>query len=63
MYDEGIGTKIDNQKAFELYQNAANLANDVNLASIYEKGDGITKDIDKKQFIWYEKSVKQGNQE
>jgi TPR repeat protein len=28
-YDEGIGTKIDKQKAFELYQNAENLGDDM----------------------------------
>ncbi|EXX79008.1 Skt5p [Rhizophagus irregularis DAOM 197198w] len=61
-YDEGIGTKIDKQKAFESYQNAANLGQDVaqnNLAVLYEEGDGIAKDIDK-AIYWYEKSAKQG---
>ncbi|GBC22425.1 kinase-like domain-containing protein [Rhizophagus irregularis DAOM 181602=DAOM 197198] len=66
-YSNGIGTKIDKQKAFELYQNAANLGhNDVhaqyNLALMYEKGDGITKYIDK-AIYWYKKSAKQGNQD
>jgi TPR repeat protein len=63
-YDEGIGTKIDKQKAFELYQNTANLghiAAQNNLAVMYEKGDGITKDINK-AIYWYEKSAKQGNE-
>ncbi|EXX79527.1 Skt5p [Rhizophagus irregularis DAOM 197198w] len=63
-YDEGIGTKIDKQKAFELYQNAANLGNYMaqnNLALMYEEGDGIAKDIDK-AIYWYEKSAKQGNE-
>jgi TPR repeat protein len=62
-YDEGIGTKIDKQKAFELYQNAANLGHDIaqnNLAIMYEEGDCITKDIDR-AIYWYEKSAKQGN--
>ncbi|UZO03820.1 uncharacterized protein OCT59_024221 [Rhizophagus irregularis] len=67
IYCNGIGTKIDKQKAFELYQNAANLGhNDVhaqyNLALMYEKGDGITKYIDK-AIYWYKKSAKQGNQD
>ncbi|GET03243.1 kinase-like domain-containing protein [Rhizophagus clarus] len=62
MYNLGIGTKIDKQKAFELYQNAANLEEEVaqiNLALMYEKGDGITKDVNK-AIYWYEKSAIQG---
>ncbi|POG75296.1 uncharacterized protein OCT59_024287 [Rhizophagus irregularis] len=65
-YNYGIGTKIDKQRAFELYQNAANLGEMVaqyNLGTIYELGEGITIiDIDK-AIHWYEKSAKQGNKE
>ena len=52
------------QKAFELYQKAANLGNgnaQYNLALIYESGNGIEKNIDK-AIYWYEKSAKQGHQ-
>ncbi|UZO03807.1 uncharacterized protein OCT59_024209 [Rhizophagus irregularis] len=64
-YNNGIGTKINKQKAFELYQNAAILGDDTaqfNLALMYEEGDGITKDIGK-AIYWYEKSAKQGDQD
>ncbi|RIA82378.1 hypothetical protein C1645_835445 [Glomus cerebriforme] len=58
-----IGTNIDKQKAFELYQKAANLGDSIaqyNLALMYEKGDEIKKD--KNQAIyWYEKSAEQGD--
>ncbi|CAB4439668.1 unnamed protein product [Rhizophagus irregularis] len=46
----GVGTKIDKQKAFELYQDAANLGHDIaqnNLAVLYEKEMELQKDIDK----------------
>ena len=45
-YKEGIGTDIDEQIVFELYQEAANLGNDFaqyNLALMYENGDGTEK--------------------
>ncbi|EXX78943.1 hypothetical protein RirG_010370 [Rhizophagus irregularis DAOM 197198w] len=61
-YEKGIGTKVDKQKAIELYQESANLGNEVaqnNLGVMYKNGDGIAKDIDK-AIYWYEKSAKQG---
>ncbi|PKK64147.1 kinase-like protein [Rhizophagus irregularis] len=61
--EEGIGTKIDKQKAFELYQNAANLGEKAaqhNLGNMYEFGKGITIDIDK-AIHWYGKAAKKGH--
>ena len=63
-YYTGIGTNVDKQKAFELYQKAANLGHSFaqnNLALMYEDGDGIAKNIDQAIF-WYKKAVEQGYQ-
>jgi TPR repeat protein len=63
-YDNGIGTDIDTQKAFELYQEAANLGNKVaqhNLANMYEYGEGVEKNTNK-AIYWYKKSAEQGYQ-
>ena len=49
-YSNGIGSDINKQKAFELYQEASNFGNtfaQYNFALMYENGDGIKKDIDK----------------
>ena len=53
------------QKAFELYQKAANLGNSVaqyNLALMYENEKGIAKDIDQ-SIYWYKKSAENGGQD
>ncbi|RGB29655.1 hypothetical protein C1646_766345 [Rhizophagus diaphanus] len=58
----GIGTDIDTQKAFELYQKGANLGNSIsqyNVALVYEFGKGIGKDLDL-EIYWYKKSADQG---
>ncbi|GBC09529.1 hypothetical protein RclHR1_08950007 [Rhizophagus clarus] len=63
-YDNGIGTEIDTQKAFELYHEAANLGNKVaqhNLANMYEHGEGVEKNVSK-AIYWYKKSAEQGYQ-
>jgi TPR repeat protein len=63
-YDNGIGTCIDKQKAFESYQKAANLENhyaQYNLALMYEIGEGVEENI-KQAIYWYKKSAKQGNE-
>ncbi|GES98810.1 kinase-like domain-containing protein [Rhizophagus clarus] len=71
-YENGIGTDINKQKAFVLYeiafklnQSAANLGDSVaqyNLGLMYENGDGIKKDLNQ-AIYWYEKSANQGNQD
>ena len=48
-YHNGYGTSVDKQKAFELYEKAANLKNKIaqyNLAFMHEYGDGIQMDIE-----------------
>uniref|UniRef100_U9STP2 HCP-like protein n=1 Tax=Rhizophagus irregularis (strain DAOM 181602 / DAOM 197198 / MUCL 43194) TaxID=747089 RepID=U9STP2_RHIID len=65
-YSNGIriGTDIDKQKAFELYQESANFGNSsaqYNLALMYENGEGIKKDINQATY-WYNKSAEQGDQ-
>src|SRR5207248_2060337 len=58
----GIGTDIDKQKAFELYQKAANLGNSEaqhHLADMYENGEGVEKDKDQ-AIYWCKKSAEQG---
>ncbi|GBC10321.1 hypothetical protein RclHR1_09520006 [Rhizophagus clarus] len=60
-YKFGIGMNIYLQKAFELYQKAANLGNikaQFNLGKIYENGKGVEKDMDQAIF-WYKKSADQ----
>src|SRR6266498_347624 len=59
-YQNGIGTNINKQTAFELYLKAANLGNVIsqyNLALMYETGDGIAKDINKAIYYWYKNSA------
>ncbi|GBC04398.1 hypothetical protein RclHR1_05660013 [Rhizophagus clarus] len=59
----GIGTSVNNQKAFELYQNAANLENAFglnNLGECYRKGIG-TDVNEKKAFELYQKAANLGN--
>ncbi|GES91007.1 kinase-like domain-containing protein [Rhizophagus clarus] len=62
-YDSGIGTDIDKEKAFELYQKAANLGNShgiSNLGWYYEKG--FIACIDKKKaFELYQRAADLGN--
>src|SRR2546423_8123043 len=58
----GIGTGIDKQKAFELYQKAAKLGNGIaqyDVAYMYRKGEGIDKDHNK-AFDSYKKSAERG---
>src|SRR5207237_480369 len=65
-YEYGIGTNINNQKAFELYrkafelyQKAADLGDSnaqYNLAFIYKDGKGVDKN-DKKDFKMLKKSA------
>jgi TPR repeat protein len=53
-YKSGIGTDINNKKAFELYQKAADLGNASginNLGDCYKNGIGT--DIDKKRHLNY----------
>ena len=48
-YSYGIGTNVNNQKAFELYQKAANLGNSIaqcKIASIYKDGKGTIKNVE-----------------
>jgi TPR repeat protein len=61
-YEKGIGTNIDEQKAFELYQKAANLeyARGIyNLGYCYEEGIGTSIDKQKAHEL-YQKAVKLG---
>ena len=56
-----VGTDVNPKKAFELYLMAANLGDDfaqANLGWMYEKGDGIEKNIDH-AIYWYKESAKQ----
>jgi TPR repeat protein len=58
----GIGTKVDKQKAVELYQKAANLGNNAaqyNLALMYENGEGVDKEFNK-AFELFKKSAEEG---
>ena len=61
-YGNGIGTSIDKQKAFELYQEAANLGNTSginNLGDCYYSGIGIGMD-EQKAFELYQKAANLG---
>ncbi|GES93147.1 kinase-like domain-containing protein [Rhizophagus clarus] len=62
-YRESIGTNINQQKAFELYQEAANLRNSLginNLGYCYDEGIGIG--INKlRAFELYQESANLGN--
>ena len=63
-YSYGIGTSVNKQKAFELYQKAADLGDTIAqniLGDKYEMGNGMWKDINK-AIYWFEKSAKQGLQ-
>ena len=55
-YDNGIGTSVNKQKAFELYQKAADNAAQYNLALKYKKGEYVDKDHDK-AFELFKKSA------
>ncbi|GES88021.1 kinase-like domain-containing protein [Rhizophagus clarus] len=59
----GIGTSVNEQKAFELYQNAANLGNATGINDLgYCYKNGIGTDIDKeKAFELYQKAADLGN--
>ncbi|PKY54070.1 hypothetical protein RhiirA4_472688 [Rhizophagus irregularis] len=46
----GIGTSVNKQESFKLYQQTADLGNmyaQYNLGDMYERRDGIEKDINK----------------
>ncbi|GBB84158.1 hypothetical protein RclHR1_01080014 [Rhizophagus clarus] len=62
-YEKGIGTDINEQKAFELYQKSADLGNSIgikNLGQCYYEGIGT--DTDKqKAFELYQKAANLGN--
>src|SRR5581483_8375290 len=59
-YQYGVGTIANKIRAFEIYEKASkyNSAAQFNLALMYEKGDGIKKDIDR-AIYWYKKSAEQ----
>ncbi|GBC20405.2 kinase-like domain-containing protein [Rhizophagus irregularis DAOM 181602=DAOM 197198] len=62
-YENGTGTDISEQKAFEFYQKAANLGNSSginNLACCYKNGVG-TSTNEQKAFKLYQKSADLGN--
>ncbi|EXX50477.1 uncharacterized protein OCT59_012493 [Rhizophagus irregularis] len=64
-YQYGIGTNTNEQKAFKLYQKAANLGDSIAqyyLASMFEYGIGIEKNINQATY-WYKKSAEQGDQD
>ncbi|GBC21857.2 kinase-like domain-containing protein [Rhizophagus irregularis DAOM 181602=DAOM 197198] len=61
-YENGIGTKKDLEKAFDLYQKAAENGDkeaQFNLGVCYEVGIGIEKDEVKASY-WYQKAAQQG---
>ena len=63
-YLNGIGTIVDKQKAFELYQNVANLGYASGIYSLwycYQNGVGTVRDLDQ-AIYWNKKSAEQGNQ-
>ncbi|RIA98189.1 hypothetical protein C1645_813042 [Glomus cerebriforme] len=62
-YENGIGTSVDKQKAFELYQKAADLgdASGVNYLGVcYKNGIGTSIDI-QKAFELYQKAADLGD--
>lgn len=63
-YQNGIGTKKDLNKAFELFLEVATSGNNImvfnNLAGMYYNGEGTTKDFDQ-AFYWYNKAAKSGD--
>ncbi|GBC06909.1 hypothetical protein RclHR1_07130008 [Rhizophagus clarus] len=64
-YYYGIGTEPDVQKAFNLYQELAELGNDIaqyNLAFMYIRGKGVKRDVNQAIEL-YEKLAKQGNRD
>ena len=63
MYQFGIGTAKNLQKAFEYYEKASNQGythSQYNLGIMYEKGTGTSKNLEK-AFEYYEKSANQGH--
>lgn len=64
-YLQGLGTQVDEKKAFEWLKKASDLghAQSMNmLADCYEKGVGTKQDFDE-AFFYYKKSVDLGNKE
>jgi len=62
-YHYGVGVDEDKTKAFELYEQSANLGDSAAMFSVgvcYEDGEGVTKDT-KKAKEWYAKSAAQGD--
>src|SRR5436190_690681 len=58
----GLGTDVNKQKALELYQEAANLENNLAqyyLAWMYKNGEGVNKDYDK-SFELFKRSAEGG---
>lgn len=63
-YEKGTGIQQDYNKAFELYQKAANSGHPQaqnNLASCYYFGMGVAKDVPMAK-MYYEKAAAQGNE-
>lgn len=62
MFSFGLGEALDNDKAFELYQKAAEMGNleaMCNLGFMYLYGTGVKKN-EKKSFYWFKKSADLG---
>ncbi|CAI2185140.1 18568_t:CDS:1, partial [Funneliformis geosporum] len=61
-YIQGIGTSVDERRAFELYLKAANMNYNVaqyNVAICFEDGIGTTKNKEKAN-EWYKKAAANG---
>ena len=61
MYHYGLGTSVDNQKAFTYFTKAAQDGfpqAEYHLGIIYEKGLWVKKDIDQ-AILWFEKAADQ----
>ncbi|GET04725.1 kinase-like domain-containing protein [Rhizophagus clarus] len=66
-YEKEIGTSINEKKAVELYQNAANLGlgsstDQYNPGLMYQNGVRITENINK-AIYWFKKAAEQGNRD